>query len=343
MKALVKTKTEIGLELREIPIPKVIPGNVLVKIHAAGVCGSDRHIYEWDAGRHPHSSNVPFILGHEGGGIVEQVSETVSNIEVGDHVAFESHIYDSCSYVQRGLENICPHKTILGIGSDGVFAEYALVPAHIIRKVSKGIPLQVAAIFEPATIGLRALDELSRLHVRERDEIPTVAVLGATGIMGAVAVLAARFYGFSVLALGRDSTKLTLLRSIDSKIRVCNTSTFDWQTEISGVDAVIETTGAESSIELGMKLIAPAGSWIQIGLFSQGSDIYRTLINDVVRRELLFKGVVGRTKQQWQRMTDFVESGALNLSPLITDRYPLEDFEKVFKTKEGIKSIFVME
>lgn len=343
MKALVKTKAEIGLELREVAIPKVISGNVLVKVYAAGICGSDRHIYEWDQGRHPHSNNVPFTLGHEGAGVVECVGETVSDFAVGDHVAFESHIHDSCSYVQRGLENICPHKIILGIGSDGVFAEYVLVPAHIIRKVSESIPLQVAAIFEPATIGLRALDELSRLHVRGRDEMPTVAILGATGIMGATAALAARFYGFRALAFGRDKAKLDILRSIDSQIRICDTSASDRLGDIVGVDAVIETTGVESSIALGMKVVVPAGSWIQIGLFSKESDLYRTLINDVVRRELLFKGVVGRTKQQWQRMIDFVESGVLNLSPLITDRYSLEDFEKVFKAKEGIKSIFVME
>lgn len=346
MKALVKPRAERGLELHTVQIPSIEPGCVLVKIAAAGICGSDRHIYEWDAGRNALSNNVPFICGHEGAGIVQEVSETVSGIAAGDRVAFESHIHDSCSYVRRGLENICPHKMILGIGSDGVFAEYALVPAHIIRVIPNTIPLEVAAVFEPATIGLRALDILQSLTAQKPvGQKTTIAVFGATGIMGAVAALAARWYGFDVIAFGRDSEKLSLIKSLDRDITICDMADPDLDSKLQDrtIEGVIETTGAEQSLALGRKLLVAAGSWIQIGIFGHESDTYRMLINDVVRREITFKGVVGRTKREWNKMIDLCSSGALRLEPLITNRYALDDFESAFKAKEGIKSIFAIE
>ncbi len=345
MKALVKTRTEKGLELQDVAIPELKKGYVLVRLAAAGICGSDRHIYEWDEGRNKLSDNVPFILGHEGAGVVAQVGSDVESIKEGDHVAFESHIHDSCSFVQRGLENICPHKAILGIGSDGVFAEYVAVPHYIIRIVPKSISLEVAAILEPATIGLRALEEL-RLLISQKPlgQTTTIAVFGATGIMGAVAALAARWYGFDVIALGRDSRKLSVIKLLDPSIVTYDVSDPDLIAKLSHltIEGIIETTGAEQSLELGRKILVSAGTWIQIGIFGRESDAYRQLVNDVVRREIAFKGVVGRTHREWRKIIDLIGSGALQLEPLITDRYNLGFFEEAFKAKEGIKSIFIL-
>ncbi|MEK7648690.1 MAG: alcohol dehydrogenase catalytic domain-containing protein [Patescibacteria group bacterium] len=346
MKALVKCRAEKGLELQDIPIPEVKPGTVLVKIAAAGICGSDHHIYKWDDGRNALSNNVPYILGHEGSGTVEKVGEGVTNIAEGDRVAFESHIHDDCSYVKRGLENICPHKSILGIGSNGVFAEYALVPQHIVRIAPLSIPLTVASVFEPATIGIRALEHLSELLSKQPlGRKSKVAVFGATGIMGGVAALAARWFGFDVLAFGRSKEKLAVISSLDSSITTYDITDVDISKKLSelSVDAVIETTGAPQSLEIGRSLIVSAGVWIQIGIFGSDSDAYRILLNDVVRREIMLKGVVGRTRREWNRLFDLVGSGALQLTPLITDRYALEDFEAAFRAKEGIKSVFVLE
>lgn len=345
MKALIKVSTEKGLELHDIPIPTVMPGHVLVKITAAGICGSDRHIYEWDEGRHAFSNNVPFTLGHEGAGVVHEVGATVKDIKPGDHVAFESHIYDDCSFVRRHLENICPHKQILGIGSNGVFAEYALVPQHIIRILPKKIPLEVGAILEPATIGLRALEELSEFFSRIDRTYATVAVFGATGLMGGVAALAAAEYGFNTYAFGRNAEKLKLLEAINPDIKACPSDPESVRALFRGkqVHAIIETTGAPESLDCGRSIIENAGCWIQIGIFGQQSDAYRSLINDVVRREITLKGVVGRTKREWKKVIDLLVSGKLKLKPLITDRYPLEDFERAFQTKEGIKSIFTID
>ncbi len=345
MKALVKKVPHKGLELQDVAMPVVKRGHILVRLAAAGICGSDRHIYEWDEGRNKLSNNVPFILGHEGAGVVMEVGSDVETVKEGDHVAFESHIHDNCSFVQRGLENICPHKQILGIGSDGVFAEYAVVPQHIIRIVPKSISLEVAAIFEPATIGLRALEELRLLFLQKPlGQTTTIAVFGVTGIMGAVAALAARWYGFDVIAFGRDSQKLSVIKGLDPSIITHDVGDPDLIAKLSHltIEAIIETTGAEQSLELGRKILASAGTWIQIGIFGRESDAYRQLINDVVRREISFKGVVGRTQREWRKIIDLVGSGALPLEPLITDRYSLDDFETAFKAKEGIKSIFVL-
>lgn len=340
MKALVKEERSAGIKMREWPVRKPGASEVLVRVRAAGICGSDRHIFKWDEARHPFSENVPFVLGHEGAGVVEAIGSRVKQVKIGDRVAFESHIHDNCEYVRQDLENICPHKKILGIGTDGVFAEYVTVPAYIIRPLPKTISLEVGAIFEPATIGLRALETLKELPRQPKN----ILVFGATGIMGAVAALAAKLYGYKAIAVGRNQAKLEKLQEVDPGLTIVNTQDTDLGAWAKGkfIEAVIETTGSASILELASKLIVPAGTWIQIGIFGQSSDTYRKLINALVRNEILFKGVVGRTKREWQRMIELVGERKLNLEPLITHRFKLEQFDQAFEGKEGIKSIFII-
>lgn len=338
MMALVKERPAAGIAYREMPVRMPGAGEVLVEMGYAAVDGSDRHMFLWDGGQNPLAANTPYIQGHEGAGRVLAVGEGVDAPGVGDRVAFESHIYQRDSELAAlGHENIAPTQ-LLGIGTPGIFAPYATVPAYICHELPATIPLKVAATFEPAAIGLHAM-RVVRNFVRHVPAAPRrILVLGATSIIGATAALSAKYDGFEAVAVGRDDAKLAVLRQADPALDIRNSRQEGWAD--GRYSLIIESSGNPAVFGLLPDLIAPMGLVVEIGLFGDNLKGCHQVLNHFVRREVTFKGISGRTIADWERLTELVATGKLNLMPLITDTFTLDQFEQALGEKGGVKSVF---
>ncbi len=338
MMALVKEQPAAGIAYREMPVKMPGAGEVLVEMGYAAVDGSDRHMYLWDGGQNPLAANTPYIQGHEGAGRVIAVGADVGGLGVGDRVAFESHIYEQESELAAlGHENIAP-TALLGIGTPGIFAPYATVPAYICHVLPETIPFKVGAVFEPSAIGLHAL-RVVKNFIRYVPAAPRqILVLGATSIIGATAALAAKYDGFEAVAVGRDDAKLAALRQADPGLDVRNSRRDDWAD--GRYSLIIESSGNPAVFGLLPDLIAPMGLVVEIGLFGDNLKGCHKVLNHFVRREVTLKGISGRAIADWERLTELVAAAKLNLEPLITDIFTLDQFETALGEKTGVKSVF---
>ena len=186
MKALVKTGKGVGFSCMDVAVPVPRPGEVLVKVHATGVCGSDIHTYLWDAYAESITSRLgvsfPFVVGHEYAGTIDKVAPDVQGFAPGDRVSMETHVFcGKCFHCLNGMAHNCTSTGWYGFGYGGSFAEYCIAPARIIFKLPDKVSFEEAAIFEPAGVAMRAVEES---HIVPGD---TVVVLGA-GPIGLMAI-----------------------------------------------------------------------------------------------------------------------------------------------------------
>ena len=160
MKALVKDKKDKGFSVQNLPIPDTKPDEVLVKVKASAICGSDVHFYVWDSWSEKVIPSLPFIPGHEGSGEIAEVGKEVDQLQKGDRVAFETHLpCGTCYQCQTGSPHICQNMDLFGHTFNGCMAEYCVLPQAITRKIPKKLPFVEAAVLEPMGVSLRAVDE----------------------------------------------------------------------------------------------------------------------------------------------------------------------------------------
>src|SRR5208283_97445 len=189
MRALVKTARKHGaVELLDIPKPSAMPGQVLVKVQATAICGSDLHAYEYPPGY--EFMQVPVVLGHEYSGVVEQVGDGVKNFKAGDRVMGESNQYCGyCANCHNGRTNICSNNKMTGLHIDGGMAEYIAVPQEILHKLPDSVSFAEAAVGQPCAVSFHGVFDNSR--IRSAD---SVAVFGP-GVVGLMAAQGARIMG----------------------------------------------------------------------------------------------------------------------------------------------------
>ena len=336
MKAVVKTKPEPGAELQEVDAPTPGPGEVLIKIAATSICGTDLHIYEWNDWAKSRI-RIPQIMGHEFAGYVEEVGAEVHTVSPGDYVSAETHIYcGKCFLCHIGKAHICRNVEILGVDRDGSFAEYIVVPERVVWKNALDLPPKVASIREPFG---NAVYAIKRAQVAGK----RVLIFG-DGTIGLMACAVAKALGaYSVWLVGLVKRRLELARALGADEAV-NARAADpvaqvrkW-TEGLGADVVLEMAGAEAAFRQALEAVRPGGRLIAFGLPPREVPLD---IPQLVFKEVEVVGVVGRhIFGTWEQATRLLSR--LDLSPLVTHELPLSEFQLGFEKllrREAIKVV----
>jgi threonine 3-dehydrogenase len=329
MQALVKTSAKPGAELREVPVPSPGPGEVLIRIEAASLCGTDLHIYRWDdwaKGR--LGAGLPRIFGHEMAGRVVAHGPGLLGrlaIPLGTLVAAETHLVDgSCYQCRTGREHVCANLRILGIDIDGAFAEYVVLPAHN-AWAAPGLAPEIAAIMEPMG---------NAVHAAFTEEIAgqTVVVLGC-GPIGLMAVAIAHLAGAArVFATDINPERLEMARNLGADVAIDASqdvvALLLEATDGVGVDIVLEMSGAEAAIRQGFDAVTNGGRVSLLGLPSR--PITLDLSDQVIFKGIRIYGITGRKMfETWYRTQALLAQG-LDLSPIVTHRLSLDRFAEAF-------------
>jgi len=325
MKAAVKLKpAPNSTELRNIPIPEPSNQEVLIRVDIASICGTDVHIYDWDAWA-ARRIKVPLVQGHEFAGHIEKLGSGVTGLRKGDYVSAEGHIACGRCYMCRtGNAHVCKNVSILGIDRAGSFAQYMTVPASNVIVNDDDLPLDLATMQDP--LG-NAVYTVTNANVPGK----SVAIFGL-GPIGLMAVALCRAMAArTVIAIGhKNRYRMDLankvgaslvLRSEDSLVDEVMDATAG-----EGVDEVLEFSGSEAAVQQAIRVVRPAGGIHLLGLFPKPLSLD---ISEFVTKGLSMFGIHGRLMYKtWMQMGGLLKSGNVNLKPILTHKFPLDDYNE---------------
>ena len=326
MRALAKVRPDAGLELIERPVPAPGPGEVLMKVDAASICGTDLHLFEWDDWA-ADNLQPPRILGHELAGTVISSGSGVTRVKEGDLVGVESHLFDwTCAQCRRGDMHLCRNLRVIGVHTDGGFAEHVVIPeANAIE--SNGLDPAIVALQEPMGNAVHAA-------FAEPIEGRSVLVTGC-GPIGLCAVGIAKAAGASlVIATDTEAYRMELARTMGADLVLDATDPATEErigeaTGGDGVDIVLEMSGAAPALQQALRVITRGGSVSLLGIFSEPPTV--ELSELVIMKGVRLHGIYGRRiYDTWER-TQSLLRGGLDVSPIITHRLGLEDWEQAFE------------
>ncbi len=341
MRSLFKHHAGVGLKFdSQRPKPKCGPRDVLIRVSKVGICGTDRHIWEWDqwaAGRIP----VGIVTGHEFVGIIEEVGSAVTKYKPGLRVSAEGHITNWTDYNSRtGNAHIASDTRIVGIDRDGCFADYVCVPEENVWPVHASIPDKVAAVLDP--LG-------NAVHTVMSAGVSAKSVLiSGVGIIGLMAVTVARAAGAGrIFCTDVNPVRLALAKKLGA-IEAFDVRQGDgYVDEIKracrgeGVDVMLEMSGAASAFDQGFRAMRNGGTAAILGIPSK--PITWNITEHVVFKGATVLGINGRKMfETWYQMEELLLSGKLELDEIITHEFPIEQFETAFKTMisgDGIKVV----
>jgi threonine 3-dehydrogenase len=337
MRALRKMGPEAGARLVEVPVPTPGPGEVLIHVAAASICGTDLHIYGWDAWAEARLRQLPVTFGHEVAGTIEAVGPEVHHIRPGAFVAAEGHVFCGfCPPCRAGRAHICENLRILGVDFDGGFAEYVVLPERNAWEVDRRIAPEVASIHDPFGNAVH-----TAFISGGADEIPTatVVVLGC-GPIGLFAVGVVRAAGArQVIAVEPNEFRRNLAKEMGAD-QVVDPEHEDpveaimAATDGHGAEVVLEMSGVPAVVDQGTRMLAAGGRLALLGL-PQG-PVSLDLTDQVIFKEARIFGVTGRELfRTWQQTTILLATGMVDPSPVITHRFPLDRFEEAFETAES--------
>lgn len=326
MRALAKTRPGPGAELVERPAPTPGPGEVLLRVDAASICGTDLHLFTWDDWA---AENLvpPRILGHEVAGTVIGLGSGVTRVREGDLVGVESHLFDwTCAQCRRGDMHLCRNVRVIGVHTDGGFAEQVVIPeANAIE--SNGLDPAVVALQEPMGNAVHAA-------FVEPIEGRSVLVTGC-GPIGLCAVGIARAAGAAlVIATDTEPYRLELARTMGAGL-VLDAAAADTEERIleatggDGVEVVLEMSGAASALDQALRVVTRGGRISLLGIFGEAVPV--ELSELVIMKGLRVHGIFGRRiYDTWERTQSLLRSGSLDVGPIITHRLSLADWEQAF-------------
>ena len=343
MRALLKEQAGPGMVLREVPIPKYGASDVLIKVHHAGVCGTDLHIWEWDSWA---SSRLrpPVVIGHEFAGEVVALgheAEAAGLLAIGDLVTAEGHIVcGHCLQCRLGDAHLCRRTQIIGVDRDGAFADFIAMPASNVMKLA-GIPTEVGAVMDPLGNAVHTVLETSVAGAR-------VLVIGC-GPIGCFAVGVARAAGASlVMASDLNPRRLELASAMGAHVtldaaREDVAARVHELTEGDGADLVCEVSGHPSGHAQAFAAARLGGRVNLLGTPSRATEV--NFARDVIFRGLTLYGVTGRRMYRtWDEMQRLLRSGQLDPCPVITHRFPLDRIADAIQViKDGAAGKVILE
>lgn len=323
MKAYVKTKREYGaLEFKDVPKPEPKADEVLIKIRASAICGSDLHAYEYPAGY--EFMSIPVTLGHEYSGVVEKIGSEVTLFNVGDFVMGESNQYcGNCGNCHEGRTNICDNNRMTGLHIDGAMAEYIAVPEKMLHRIPQGVSFEEAALAQPCAVSFHGMFDKS--DVRPGDSV----VVFGPGIVGLMAAKGAQLMGASqVFVVGTDmDAEVRLPLAEKMGFIVINADQEDLSQKIvfhtgkDKVDVAVECSGAASACKTAMDSVRKGGSISLLGIYSRPSEIFFT---PLIRQEIQLHTSYTCGWKNYEQALRLIASGQLDLKPLIST-YPFEE------------------
>ncbi len=325
MTALVKARPEPGLWMEQVPVPEPGPNDVLIRVVKSAICGTDVHIWNWDAWA-AKTVPVPLVTGHEFCGVIAEVGSAVTRFHPGQRVSGEGHIVcGACRNCRAGRGHLCRNTRGVGVQRAGSFAEYLSLPESNVVLIPDDIPDEIAAIFDP--FGNAVHTALSFDCVGE-DVLVTGA--GPIGIMGAL--VAQRAGARKIVITDINPTRLALARQmgIEHAIDTAHEDLGEVMARIGmreGFDIGLEMSGAAPAFRQMIDKMNNGGKIAILGIAPTGFEIDW---NKVIFKMLNLKGIYGREMYEtWYKMIALVQSG-LDLTPLITHRLPIADFEAGF-------------
>lgn len=312
------------------PIPRVSPGQVLVKMQRMGICGSDVHYFlDGHIGRYVPTR--PFVLGHEASGEIVAVAPDVDALQVGARVAIDPATpCRACRYCMEGRYNLCPNMRYLGSASttpptDGIFSEYAALPARNCFALPDALGYAEAAMVEPLSVAIHAARQAGMLYGA------SVLITGG-GAIGQLVLLVARAFGAGRIALSdvvEERRSFALQQGADAALNPANGDMLAQAAECSpgGFDVVFEVSGAPPALRQAFETVRPGGSIVQVGSLPAEVSLPANLI---MSKELRLVGSF-RFANVFQTAIDLAASGRINLRPLITHTFPLAEFPEAMR------------
>ena len=328
-----KTEAAPGAKIMEIDIPEPGPKDVLIKVKAAAICGTDIHINDWTSFAQTRVK-PPMVFGHEGCGEVVKIGSQVTNVAAGDLIAIETHIpCGECYQCRTGLQHICEKMAVIGVHTDGVFAEYARIPAVCCWKLPRDTNPDLGAILEPWGV---AVNGALKGEINNR----SVAVFGCGPIglfcLGSVAVWGAT----KLFAIEVKPARLEMARKLVPEAKLLNPVKDDVVGSIlkatggRGVDVAIELSGNGQAAKMALQAIRKGGRVSLVGL--QAAPVELALNEEIIYKEARVFGSTGRMMwDTWWDMQALLESGKFDPMPVITHRLPLSEFEEGLKLAKG--------
>jgi L-iditol 2-dehydrogenase len=331
----------LAVELREVPVPDVGDGDVLLEVGAVSVCGSDVHQAH---GTHSWKVDVPVVLGHEFAGTVARVGGGVRGFREGDRVVSETaaHICGECLLCRTGRYNLCPSRKGFGYGLDGAMAQYVRVPARCLHHVPDTLPFDIACLTEPHAVAYQAMCVNATIHPGD-----AVVVLGP----GPIGLLCARMAALSgadpLVVVGRtaDASRLDAARhlgathtvdvdrqDLDEVVRACAKH---------GIDVVCDATGASRAVEAALRLARPDGQVVKVGW---SPDAIPVDLNPLVQRNLRLQGSFSHNYPVWERVIHLLDRGLTRPETIVGLRTPLENWREAFDAMHDsrvIKSVLL--
>jgi threonine 3-dehydrogenase len=325
MEAVVKAHARPGVEVREVPLPPMGPTDVLVRVEAASVCGTDLHIYNWDPWAQGRIQ-PPLIPGHEFCGFVAATGAEVTAVKEGDFVSAEMHVAcGKCLQCRTGQAHVCKRVKIIGVDPNGAFAEYVTIPESNIWELPPSLPREYASILDP--LG-------NAVHCVLAGEIAakSVAIVGC-GPIGLFAIAVARACGATsvyALEVNEHRRKLAEAMHADAVLDPGKDDVLAYiqqHTSGIGVDVVLEMSGHPDGMRLGFQVLRSGGRISLLGIPSRPVEI--DFAQDVIFKGATVQGINGRRMYEtWYQMEALLQAGKLDLSPAITHRLPMREFAR---------------
>ncbi|WP_366922223.1 alcohol dehydrogenase catalytic domain-containing protein [Metallumcola ferriviriculae] len=342
MKAVRKIARAPGeMQVADVPQPDLQPGQLLIKVGACAVCGSDLHAYNYDPGY--EFIKVPVTLGHEFSGTIVEVGPGATEWQQGQQVLVEAtHYCGSCPQCHLGRTNTCENFQVLGLHKNGGMAQYVAADVRYVHPLEPGLDLIQGAIVEPASVALHGVVDNSNISPGD------VVLVSGPGVIGILAAQAARIMGAGMVVISGTSAdekvRLTLARQMGFEtINVANETLIDGLFRLTGrneADVVIECSGNALALEDCLAIPRKGGALTIIGLYPGPSQIF---ITPVVRKEIIIRTSYSSKWVNYRQAMNLIASGRLEVNPLIT-KYPLQKALDGFNAaleKKIVKAVLV--
>lgn len=340
MKALMKQgKGANNVGLVEIAEPEVKQDEIKIKVHAAGICGTDLHIIHDE-----YPSDYPVVMGHEYSGTVVACGENVNSFQVGDRVVSLTAVVTcgSCFYCNQGLLMLCEKRKSIGSGVNGAFAEYVVVPAKRAYHIPENVSLDEAALTEPLACAVRCIIERGTVNAGD------LVLISGPGTIGLLALQVAKANGGNCVVIGtsKDKERLQLAKELGA-IAVINIEEADAKSQLKeltrgrGFDVAIECAGVNASLNICIEQLRKQGHLIQMGLFGKKVEFDADL---VLMKELHYTNGFATEPTSWEIALRLLEYKQVDIKPLISHKIPLEEWEEAIRLaeqKEGLKVLLV--
>ncbi len=335
MCGIVKETVGVGMTYRtDLPLPTINDDEVMFKVRVSALCGTDIHIYDWDAWSQKRVV-PPVVLGHETAGDVIAVGKNVTDIKVGDRVSVESHVVcGECEFCRAGMKEICKNTKLFGVTMDGAFAEYAKVHHSAVFKLPDDVTYEMACMFEPMGAGV---------HGVEAAEVAGKRVLvSGCGPIGLTVITAAKVFGAKeVYACDLIDDKLDIALEMGAD-KVFNSAKCDVVSEVKfltggmGVDVAIDITGAGPAINTDLKSVRAGGRMVCVGLPSK--EVSLDMTEDLIYREVTLTGVAGRKIwETWEDFAKVVKDPRYKMECIMGLKFPMKDIEKAVQAvRDGV-------